>query len=94
MGKHTKNRRFIKDVLDEIKDKSTCEICGGDKDLTFHHRDASTKVFSLGAGRETSMLKVIRELRKCDILCVECHKELHRKEDIGYRGKLQKINVE
>ena len=78
MGKHSGIRKFIKDLLDEIKSNSGCRICGGDKDLTFHHRDASMKLFSLGAGKETSLNKVVKELRKCDILCEQCHKEIHK----------------
>ena len=60
-----------------------CQICGYNKCiecLQFHHRDPKTKLFSLsGIGWLSSMDRLISEAKKCDLLCSNCHCELHRK---------------
>lgn len=59
-----------------------CIHCGYNKcmrSLAFHHRDSSQKSFPLSvssiAGR--SWEKLIIEAEKCDLLCMNCHMELH-----------------
>jgi hypothetical protein len=58
-----------------------CKSCGYNKclrALTFHHRDPSTKQFTLemrsirGLGWET----VLKEAEKCDLYCHNCHQEI------------------
>lgn len=60
-----------------------CKICGYKKcsaALDFHHlRDkdeAVSKIINSGCGTE----KVKNEIRKCEILCSNCHRELHSAE--------------
>jgi 5-methylcytosine-specific restriction endonuclease McrA len=82
-----------------------CKICGYNKchrALTFHHRNPQTKMFSItnaftstgGASSKWIILKA--ELDKCDLLCQNCHSELHDKEDIQsiLRTKQRKISNE
>ena len=59
-----------------------CEICGYKKNLTaltFHHIDASTKLFNVEmrniANYEWN--RVLKESNKCQLLCHNCHHELH-----------------
>lgn len=57
-----------------------CEICGYNKCLqamSFHHRDPSKKEFSLDKNgiAHRPWNKVIKEAKKCDLLCVRCHIE-------------------
>jgi hypothetical protein len=59
-----------------------CHICGYSKNLAslcFHHKDPSTKFFSLDArslsNRKRSAIE--QEADKCDLLCANCHAEHH-----------------
>jgi 5-methylcytosine-specific restriction endonuclease McrA len=62
-----------------------CESCGYKKSiiaLTFHHREPLFKEFELsGTGLCKSWDKLVKELDKCQLLCVNCHYELHENED-------------
>lgn len=59
-----------------------CEICGYNKNLSaleFHHLDKKTKEFELDA---TTLLsksddELLSELLKCQLLCANCHREVH-----------------
>jgi len=59
-----------------------CQVCGYKKNfavLSFHHRDAAQKTMKLSA-RELSNNRLevlLNEVRKCDLLCANCHLELH-----------------
>lgn len=71
-------------VLRSIKADKGCLHCG-ERDpivLTFHHRDPSTKEFTIGStavhGGSVAMLtKLVDEARKCDVLCYNCHARVH-----------------
>ena len=58
-----------------------CNVCGYDKTTTalcFHHRDPTTKSFSISnGGLEKSWNILKEELDKCDLLCANCHVEEH-----------------
>ncbi|MGV8131714.1 MAG: hypothetical protein ACP5N7_06465 [Candidatus Pacearchaeota archaeon] len=58
-----------------------CEICGYTKSnaaLEFHHLDASEKEFSISKARLTTFSNSIKkELDKCQLLCANCHREVH-----------------
>lgn len=58
-----------------------CAYCGYQKcaaALEFHHIDSSTKSFGIGAkGFSKSWDKIKTELDKCQLICSNCHKELH-----------------
>ena len=61
-----------------------CKECGYKKSLsalTFHHRNPKEKEFEIGFIKDHSWKKVLRELKKCDLLCFNCHMELHEKLD-------------
>jgi 5-methylcytosine-specific restriction endonuclease McrA len=56
-----------------------CVSCGYDKyrgALEFHHRDSSEKEFALGKVRK-SLDQMRAEVRKCNLLCSNCHAEHH-----------------
>lgn len=61
-----------------------CQVCGYDKCLSaleFHHRDPSQKEFSFSKFRsQTFGKRAIVELSKCDLLCANCHREVHTQE--------------
>lgn len=59
-----------------------CVCCGYDRcveALDFHHLDPSAKEIAVGATRAnpTSWSKIVKELRKCVLLCAICHREYH-----------------
>lgn len=58
--------------------------------LDSHHVDPSKKRFDLSKGsRKYSILSVVQELLKCEILCPTCHR-LHHSKNIQYENTLQK----
>ena len=59
-----------------------CQSCGYskcDEALELHHIDPDKKELSFGAIRANpkSWVKIVEELRKCILLCSNCHKEIH-----------------
>lgn len=59
-----------------------CCICGYNKclnSLHFHHLVPTEKEFQLGQarGNPISWDKIIKEVKKCALLCSNCHGELH-----------------
>ena len=59
-----------------------CVICGYNKctaALDFHH--IARKNFALGSIGLNFNDKVVKELDHCILLCANCHRELHSKED-------------
>lgn len=58
-----------------------CIICGYKRciaALEFHHRDPEEKDFSMRDVSKVIFTKEIKkELDKCDLLCSNCHKEIH-----------------
>lgn len=62
-----------------------CEICGYNKNLSvlqFHHINPVDKIFKLDA-RQLSNTKwetILNEHAKCQLLCANCHSELHNPE--------------
>jgi hypothetical protein len=60
----------------------SCENCGYNKNLaalSFHHLDPSFKKFGLDL-RNLSNRKwddILNELEKCQLLCMNCHAEVH-----------------
>ena len=54
--------------------------------IDFHHRDPKLKSFSISrkidkVGRMLLLQDLKEELDKCDVLCKNCHTELHHKEN-------------
>jgi hypothetical protein len=60
----------------------SCGICGYKKcqrSLDLHHVDSNEKDFSLSSirARPKSWIAIVKELRKCVLLCKNCHGEIH-----------------
>jgi 5-methylcytosine-specific restriction endonuclease McrA len=63
-----------------------CTRCGYSKSLTalqFHHTDPSTKEFRVGSGNTVAWDKLVVELEKCELLCANCHAEVHEELDMA-----------
>ena len=57
-----------------------CKNCGYCKCLAamdFHHRDPIEKEFSISFKNKVFNEDVKKELDKCDLLCANCHREIH-----------------
>lgn len=59
-----------------------CGVCGYCKNMSalcFHHKDPTKKEFGLDLRNlsNRSMRSVMQEYYKCDLLCLNCHSELH-----------------
>jgi hypothetical protein len=55
-----------------------CRICGYDKcpaALDFHHPNRTAKDFVISS--KASWWTIEPELRKCELLCATCHREVH-----------------
>jgi len=64
-----------------LKADLSCEKCGfaHPAALDFHHRDPSKKEFVLSDPhrRDWSKDRVLKEMKKCDVLCSNCHRIHH-----------------
>jgi len=80
-------RRFIDKELARIKKKRLilerykllkgCARCGyreHPRALEFHHRVPSEKEFTVSTHLSRSMKRIKTEVRKCDVLCSNCHR--------------------
>ena len=70
--------------LAKIKLATGCMDCGYADDaakLHFHHRDKTTKSFSVGLGARLAWERQEAEIVKCDVLCAPCHAKRHAEEN-------------
>ena len=67
--------------LKEYRKELCCDKCKNDKWflLDFHHRDMKEKDFGISymVHYGFSKKKILKEIDKCDVLCSNCHRELH-----------------
>jgi hypothetical protein len=54
-----------------------CTLCGSVSDLHFHHSDPLTKVNTIAKMSSSSEEKFWAEVRKCVLLCGDCHRKHH-----------------
>lgn len=76
----TKRKRILKDFYIE-RAGAKCIKCGYDKcigSLHFHHRNPKEKLFQLNVTNFSKPKDLIEaEIRKCDLVCANCHGEIH-----------------
>ncbi len=66
-------------LIREIKMKSGCVICGYKEHwaaLDFHHRNPKTKSFNISENKTIGKTILLREIGKCDVVCVNCHRRM------------------
>lgn len=69
-----------KERLRKLKQDLTCCRCGFDNPLAleFHHRDPSTKSFTIShKAWQVSEERLLEEIAKCEVLCSNCHRIEH-----------------
>lgn len=57
-----------------------CQICGFDAYVDaqeFHHEDGKDKSFGISSGDTRSLLSYLDEIKKCYLLCANCHRGVH-----------------
>lgn len=67
-----------------------CERCGYSKclrSLTFHHRDPNAKELAISGAHCKRWDVIQKELDKCDLLCTNCHGEVHEEWDKAFVRK-------
>ena len=73
-------RKRTKQKLVEIAG-GRCVLCGYERCVTaleFHHIDPTSKDFNVTGSRDTrSFASMIAEIRKCVLVCANCHREIH-----------------
>ncbi len=57
-----------------------CEYASSTEALEFHHRDQKEKEIGISKLRSASWGRVVKELDKCDLLCINCHREEHAQQ--------------
>lgn len=77
-----KNRALNRKILFVISKGGRCETCGYNKNLAalvFHHIDPNLKKFKLDARSLSNRTEksLMEEIDKCQLLCSNCHMELH-----------------
>lgn len=55
----------------------SCGYCRCRGALVFHHIDPAAKEFGVSDGRTRRWERVVEELKKCALLCHNCHSEVH-----------------
>lgn len=75
---------LIRTAIENYKKEHPCIRCGFSdyRALQFHHRDSEQKVFSIGDATQHgfSLMKIMEEIEKCDVLCANCHFTEHYSE--------------
>lgn len=70
--------------LKNLKLNSKCGRCGNNdyRVLEFHHLDGKNKDFSISLNYlNLGIEKIMQEIKKCDILCANCHRITHYEEN-------------
>ena len=74
---------FVIKFIQRVKTVSSCKLCGESRwwVLDFHHRNPTDKSYAIStmANEGFGVAMVKAELRKCDVLCANCHRDLHHK---------------
>lgn len=82
-----KNKHKKADWLLEYKKTLKCEICSFSdyRALCFHHIDEKTETISKMVS-DNSIYKIKEEIKKCRVLCANCHMILHEEDRRSQRA--------
>lgn len=75
-------RKRFRIWVDSLKQGKSCCFCGEGcfACLDWHHRRMKTKSFSIGSVKgknRVSKVRVLAEVKKCEVVCSNCHRKLH-----------------
>ena len=83
---YNKSRNYyleLKEWFINYKQTLKCSKCGESRHwvLDFHHKDPSIKDGTIAQMLiNSSKEKLLQEIDKCDVLCANCHRDLHYQE--------------
>lgn len=93
-----RNLRYAKKLYGFNMLGGKCKYCGDDNifHMTFHHRDRNDKSFGISLNKDASWDDMIKEFKKCDLLCYNCHAKYHydESESNDLRRQTKKVLVD
>ena len=76
-----KRKRYLKNWFLDFKKNLNCSKCNENHPATleFHHKKEHKKEKAIGDMVDDgySIKKILEEIKKCEVLCSNCHKKLH-----------------
>lgn len=82
-SRQQQRKKLLREWFNAIKADAKCMICSENESvcLDYHHRDAKTKVDKISSLVSWMATKeeILAEMEKCDVLCSNCHRKLHKK---------------
>lgn len=89
-----KRRKKVRQMAVEFKG-GKCQRCGYNRcidALEFHHLESSKKDFGISdKGYTRSWKKIQAELDKCQLVCANCHRELHAQTQLSAERRIEKL---
>ena len=81
---HDNQVKYIRKYVQDIKKHSKCAICGENRwyVLDFHHLYDKSFTIANKISKGCSLETIKSEIEKCIVLCANCHRELHYKENL------------
>lgn len=89
MTQYVSARGLLRKIKAVAHKGGKCQKCGYDKcvnALEFHHRDPTSKEVDWRKMQRRSWAGVKEELDKCDLLCANCHREVHYDPEVLKRA--------
>ncbi len=103
LAKVYERKAAIYEYIQDIKNQLCCADCGERHPATlqFHHLNSEDKMFNIGdAVRDgISLDKIKQEIKKCIVLCANCHAIRHynmrnkKRTYLGIAGELEELNT-
>lgn len=77
----TQRRELLRAYVRDYKEEKGCQHCGlhHPAALDLHHREKDEKEASISkmVNSGASLARIMVELKKCDVLCANCHRIHH-----------------
>jgi len=85
-AKVVERKKMLHKWFQEYRETLSCNSCPEPRwyVLDFHHKDPTTKEINLAHAITNgwSKKRILNEVAKCDVLCANCHRELHHLERV------------
>ncbi len=80
--KNKQLRKDLKQTIKDIKKNGQCKYCGESDSicLDFNHKNPKEKKFniSMAPNMRVTRKQLREEIEKCELVCANCHRKLHR----------------